>query len=142
VQILYYISIPLYLIFVMIVFLFLVITIFREDKLRWKNPKLSEKTQAIVIGISRLICVGMSVLIILYSVPYFKDTFLLIKRDISEIEGTVIRIDHKYKRTIEEVYLNGESINFFIDSKTEVGKSYRISYLPNTRTGIEISEIQ
>lgn len=58
------------------------------------------------------------------------------------IEGYVQDKDHKSKDLNEYVMVKGMTISFLLNSELEIGKKYRISYLPNTLTGISKVEIE
>lgn len=70
------------------------------------------------------------------------DLPLLITYKINYVEGYKhpARVSNKGFQAGADI--DGRIVNFTFTSNMDNGKIYRVGYLPNTRTGIEVEEVQ
>lgn len=88
-----------------------------------------------VLGRSIWFIVVMGITIC-FLLPYFLDTPKLIKGDLYYITGYVNSVKTEKKDFNEYIYIEGKRLKFFFSSGVEVGKRYKIGYLPNTSRAI------
>ena len=138
--ILYYLSIPFRIVLCVIAITFFITSIFKIENLKWRR-QVSVRTQSITILLGRIFCVIVVLFLVWTSIPILKDSYRLVTRQYIVIEGYVQNLSHKSKDFNEYVELNGVEISFLFDSQLEIGKKYRIHYLPNTQIGINSIDI-
>ncbi|MCU6713253.1 hypothetical protein M6D81_31600 [Paenibacillus sp. J5C_2022] len=136
-----YLSVPLTTLLLVCTIVFFIVSIFKIENLKWRKP-VSGRTQSITVAVGRIFCILIAVFISFASVDYWKDNYWLISGRYLVIEDYVQEIDHKSKDLREYVEFNGITISFLFDSNLEVGRKYRIEFLPNTQTGIKSIEIK
>lgn len=68
--------------------------------------------------------------------PYFLDFPKLIKGDFYYVTGYVDNVKTEKKDFQQYIYIEGKKLKFFFSSGVEVGKRYKIGYLPNTSRAI------
>ncbi|WP_156826012.1 hypothetical protein [Paenibacillus terrigena] len=137
----YYLSMPLTIVLYVFVITFFITSIFKIENLKWRR-EVSVRTQSITILLGRFFCVIVVLFLVWTSIPFLKDSFRLVTGQYIVVEGYVQDLNHKSKDLNEYVVLSGVKISFLFDSQLEIGKKYRIKYLPNTQTGINSIEIK
>ncbi|SFE49820.1 hypothetical protein SAMN05216378_3331 [Paenibacillus catalpae] len=144
----YWITVPVYTLLLTFILLFAILVVFKnlmkKESYKWINERFSEKTQKAIIFFGRVICLGFIVLIFSYSIPYWKDSSLLITGHCSYDEGSPTNFYHKSKDLNDYVELNGNHgklISFLFTARMTPGVKYKVKYLPNTNTGIYIKKL-
>ncbi|MHC6179203.1 hypothetical protein ACYUJ6_05020 [Clostridium sp. JNZ X4-2] len=106
-----------------------------------KNNKKSKKKILKILGKTIWVTIVMGITIAGLE-PYFLDTPKLIKGDLCYITGNVSRIRDVRKDYHRYVYIENKQLIFFFASDVEVGKRYKIGYLPNTTRAIYVEMLK
>jgi hypothetical protein len=110
---------------------------------RWKRNNINEVIQILTEVIGKIAAVIFLVFLMKYfTLPYWKDIPILLMQKFNYTEGYISKEYHKRKDLNEYVDINGRSISFLIFSNIERGQQYNITYLPNTKTGINYKKVE
>lgn len=105
------------------------------------NKKLSYRSRRIIEWSIKTIGTMFSLYLFWGAIPYWEDTMSLLMKDIRYIEGFPSNIYYQKKDFNRYVVINDETYTFGISPKVEMGKWYKIAYLPHTRTAINFAEV-
>lgn len=119
------------------------IILFNRSLWRWRRNDIKEVIQILTEVIGKIVAVIFLVFFMKYfTIPYWKDVPTIVTQNFYYTEGYISKEYHKRKDFNEYVVVNGRSISFLISSKIERGQKYKITYLPNTNTGIQYKKIE
>lgn len=117
---------------------------YRPPKYEFYEPKNSKKSKKKILKtLGKIIWVTI-VMIITIGVlgSYFLDVPKLIKGDLCYITGNVSRVRDVKKDFHRYVYIENKQLIFFFTSDVEVGKRYKIGYLPNTSRAVYVEMLK